>query len=198
MRPVSWERCPCGKVLCDSDTDALRKARVQHFLHGATHPVAVYECPDNPGAWHWTRNNAHCPCGRLSSSQSKISRTVDRINRVVHGGIHARPYQCPHGGHHWVWYPVGRKFRFCAPCSLPAYPDPMAAQEVADFREREHGKGHRVYRCEASRWHIKTGADPCTEAGAHQGKQMVVVVEDVQQVWWTCCGEVSLADPARI
>lgn len=198
MRPrrTDWPRCVCGKVYCDSEADAKRKAEAVAFLTGRDHPVDVYRCRHAAGVWHWTDTGiprSECECGRRQMSQSTANKECDRINRAVGGGdVEARPYQCAHGGHHWLWYPKGKKVRYCSGCELPAYPDPMSAQAVATFREESQHKTMRVYRCEFSRWHLKEGVDSCTTTGTHQGEPLWVTYEGDTQRWWPCCGEVDV------
>jgi hypothetical protein len=190
-RRSDWARCQCGKVLCDSEADARRKAAAQAFITGHEHPIDVYACRTQPGIWHWEDTGIEstmCACGREQFSQSTAHKEVARINRGRAGErLEARSYACPAGGHHWLWYPKGKRFRYCKDCNAPAYPDPGSAQLVA-----EHIPGdHRVFQCTSTRWHLTAGPDLCEQFGTHQGKPEWVIHDGEAERWWSCCGEVD-------
>lgn len=153
-----WQQCRCGKVVCDSEVDAKRKATAQQFAMGVASPFDVYPCGYVAGVWHWTHvtDDEKCSCGRKNFSQAEAVKTAQRVNRGRSGQpVQARSYECPHGGHHWLWYPAERKFRYCKPDGAPAYPDESSAQTVASFIARKRpGTTWDTHRCDQGRWHI--------------------------------------------
>jgi len=163
----SWTYCDCGKVWSSSPEEAGKKAAVAATLNGDTKLPSIYPCAVDPTAWHWTSHpmDGRCPCGRAGlGSATEAARSAERANRGRdHERIRARPYTCPHGGEHWAWYPVDKKFRQCPDCGTVAFPtreDTLAVgEQMGRCSPRYH---HTPRRCPRGMWHVTATRTPPT------------------------------------
>lgn len=133
-----WPKCECGKTLTTSPEDAQAKAAAAADRYNRHVPLRFYQC--TYGVTHWAERYVavrDCDCGHKSYYDARAaSKAAERRNRNhLDRDVSARNYQCHHGGHHVLLYPVGEHLTQCE-CGAISYRSiHVAARLLAYLRE---------------------------------------------------------------